>query len=213
LVPGDVQSFAFFRGQEQFHACQYYLRCLGNTEIRCPSLSIRGEDTKWLDAYWQRRGWQASSRVLVMHPGSGGKRKRWAMDGFAQVAHWWRERAKGQVVILLGPAEDGEVMVWSQAGIVESSLSLWQVSALLSRADLYVGNDSGVSHVAGAVGARGVVLFGPTSPDQWRPLGGALTVIVNQRYRATAPEQVGISLREVSSEVVITELARLGGIG
>jgi ADP-heptose:LPS heptosyltransferase len=212
LVPGDVRSFAFFRGQDQLHVCQYYLRCLGCTEIRCPSLAVRDEYKKWLDTYWQHLGWPPSSRVLVLHPGSGGKRKRWAMNGFVEVARWWRGRTNGQVVILLGPAEDCEVAVWSAEGIVERSLSLWQVGALLSRADLYVGNDSGVSHLAGAVGARGVVLFGPTSPEQWRPLGGALTVVTNQEYRATMPDQAGISLQEVPPEVVITELARRGGI-
>lgn len=116
-------------------------------------------------------------------------------------------------MILLGPAEACEVAVWSKEGKVESSLSLGQVGALLSRADLYVGNDSGVSHLAGAVGARGVVLFGPTSPEQWRPLGGILVVVTNQEYRATMPDQVGISLQEVPCEVVVTELARIGGSG
>jgi len=212
LVPGRVQSFAFFSGQEQSHACQYYLRCIGGRETRCPSLTIGNEDDKWLDAYWQLHGWRSSSRILLMHPGSGGKRKRWAVDGFAQVARWWKDRANRQVVILLGPAEECEGEMWRNEGVVENSLSLWQLGALLNRADLYVGNDSGVSHLAGAVGARGVVLFGPTSPEQWRPLGGALTVISNQAYRATAPDNVGISLQEVLPEAVIVELARIGGI-
>ena len=90
--------------------------------------------------------------------------------------------------------------------------SLWQVGALLSRADLYVGNDSGVSHLAGAMGARGVVIFGPTCPEQWRPLGGALTVIENRAYRVSVPDAAGISVNEIAPEAVIAELALAGGI-
>lgn len=212
LVPNGIRAFAFFRGQEQAHACRYYLRCIGNEEIRCPSLAIVNEDKKWLDTYWQMRRWNAASRVLIMHPGSGGKKKRWAVEGFVHVARWWRSRANGQVVILLGPAEEQEEEVWENVGTVENTFSLWQVAALLSRADLYMGNDSGVSHLAGAIGARGAVLFGPTDPEQWRPLGGALKVIINSAYRATTPGVAGISLNEVPSEAVIAELAQLGGI-
>ena len=212
LVPGSVRSFAFFSGQEKSHACQYYLRCLGSTEIRCPSLVIGDKEKKWLDAYWQFHGWRSSSRILVIHPGSGGKRKRWSVEGFIHVIRWWKTRTSGHVVILLGPAEEHESAAWRHEGIIESTLPLWHVGALLSRADLYVGNDSGVSHLAGAMGARGVVLFGPTCPEQWRPLGGALTVVANKAYRVTAPDAVGISVNEVPPEAVIAELALACGI-
>ncbi len=212
LVPGGSRSFAFFSGQEKLHACLYYLRCLGSTEVRCPSLAVRDEDRTWLDEYWQLNGWRPSARLLVIHPGSGGKKKRWAREGFAHVANWWKTRTNRHVMILLGPAEEGEVEFWQRAGIVESSLSLRQVGVLLSRADLFLGNDSGVSHLAGAMGARGVVLFGPTCPEQWRPLGGSLSVLVNRAYRTATPDAVGVSLEEIPAETVIVELVRAGGI-
>lgn len=211
LVPNGIRSFAFFRGQEQLHACRYYLRCVGGREIRCPSLAIVAENRKWLESYWQLKGWNAASRLLIMHPGSGGKKKRWAADGFVSVARWWTMDSARQIVILLGPAEEHEEALWKKVGTVEKALSLRQVAALLSRTDLYVGNDSGVSHLAGAVGARGAVLFGPTNSEQWRPLGGALIVIGNKAYRTTIPD-AGISLNEVSPDAVIAELARISGI-
>jgi len=211
LIHGTVQSFAFFRGQEKYHACQYYLNCLGSKDIRCPSLIIGNEERKWLATYWQLHGWNASARFLVLHPGSGGKKKRWVVEGFVRVARWWKSGTNRHVVILLGPAEEHEGAMWQREGIVENSLPLRYVGALLSRADLYLGNDSGISHFAGALGARGVVLFGPTSFAQWRPLGGALTVIANTDYRKAVPDEVGISVYEVSPEAVIAELARISG--
>ena len=206
IAPGRVQSFDFFVGQEDCHVSAYYLRCVGVQEIRCPSLILGKKEEQWLDYYWAACGWHSLSKVLVIHPGSGGKRKRWEVNGFRTVTRWWREKRHNQVLILLGPAEEQEEALWRQFGKVEKDLSLLQVAALLSRATAYIGNDSGVSHLAGAVGARGVVLFGPTCPQRWRPLGGSLSVLQNGCYRAKMPHVSGISLSEISAEEVITAL-------
>ncbi len=115
------------------------------------------------------------------------------------------------VCILLGPAETGEAVHWKRFGRVESSLELAQVASILSRATLYIGNDSGVSHLAGAVGARGVAIFGPTRPDQWRPLGGAITVVRYHTYRKENPNRDGISLEEVPVQQVIDLLDQWSG--
>ncbi|MFZ0886937.1 MAG: glycosyltransferase family 9 protein, partial [Candidatus Binataceae bacterium] len=48
---------------------------------------------------------------------------------------------------------------------------LGEVAGISAASAAFVGNDSGPSHLAAATGARGVVLFGPTDPDRWRPLG------------------------------------------
>jgi heptosyltransferase-3 len=211
IAPGRVRSFDFFVGQEDRHASAYYLRCIGVQEIRCPSLTLGKKEKQWLDHYGVACGWDASSKVLVIQPGSGGRKKRWEVDGFRAVTHWWREKPQHQVLILLGPAEEQEEALWQQCGKVEKNLSLLQVAALLSRASVYLGNDSGISHLAGSVGARGVVLFGPTCPRHWRPLGGALSVLQNVHYRAKMPHVSGISLSEISAEEVIAALRRAEG--
>jgi len=48
---------------------------------------------------------------------------------------------------------------------------------VLARCDVYVGNDSGISHLAGAVGAPTLALFGPSDPLQWAPRGARVTVL------------------------------------
>src|SRR5262245_18700106 len=210
IAPGRIRSFAFFTGQEDCHASAYYLRCVGTKELRGPSLLLGEEERQWLDRYWRLHDWPPSSRVLIIHPGSGGQKKRWATEGFVQICHWWQQQKKGKVLILLGPAEEEEAESWRQTGgQIERNLSLLQVAALLSRADLYLGNDSGISHLAGAVGVRGVVLFGPTRPQQWRPLGGSLSVLHNAAYRAALSQVSGISLTEIPYEKVLVSLARL----
>jgi ADP-heptose:LPS heptosyltransferase len=104
-----------------------------------------------------------------------------------------------------------EVGEWKTVGQIVSDLSLLQVSALLGRATLYLGNDSGVSHLAGAFGACGIVLFGPTQPRKWKPLGGNLSVLQNTTYREAFPNKEGISLDEISVDAVIAGLRLFEG--
>ena len=208
-APGRVTVFPFFLGQVESHASAYYLNCLGEKvkEKLHGSLSVQLKERwlRWGAEYWRQREWE-SKHILVIHPGSGGQRKRWVSEGFRQVAQWWRDRGDREVLILLGPAESEEDAYWRCCGHVETSLELAQAASLLSRATCYIGNDSGVSHLAGAVGTQGVVIFGPTRPEQWRPLGGGLKVIKNSLYRKKWPDREGISLEEVTPEQVLESL-------
>jgi ADP-heptose:LPS heptosyltransferase len=129
--------------------------------------------------------------LLVLHRGAGAPAKRWALEGFADVATWWR-RSRGGVIELLGPAEDGEPPLTGTR--TASGWALPDVAALLAHADAYVGNDSGVSHLASAVGTPGVVLFCVTAPSRWRPLSPRLVAL---RGDAAAGE-VGSALAELS---------------
>ena len=208
-APGRAAVFPFFSGQVESHASAYYLNCLGETGEerlpRPPSIQLKEPWLQWGVEYWRQRGWE-SKHVLIVHPGSGGQRKRWRAEGFRHVAEWWRNSGDREVLILLGPAEAEEGEYWCRYGHAETSLELQQVASILIRASCYIGNDSGVSHLAGAVGAQGVVIFGPTRPEQWRPLGGGLQVIKNTCYREKWPDREGISLEEITPEQVLGRL-------
>lgn len=130
--------------------------------------------------------------LLALHHGAGAPAKRWALEGFADVASWWR-RSRGDVIELLGPAEDGEPPLTGTR--TAAGWALPDVAALLGLADGYVGNDSGVSHLAGAVGTPGVVLFRVTAPSRWRPLSPRLVAL---RGDVEAGE-VGRALAELSA--------------
>ncbi len=120
---------------------------------------------------------------LVIHPGAGAAAKMWALDGFRRVADAWRA-AGGEVAVVLGPAEHDQLGAWRAAGhgpIV--GLPIADVAMLVVSAPTWLGNDSGLSHLAGALDRRGVVLFGPTRAARWRPLATGL-VTVEFRDRA-----------------------------
>src|SRR5262249_6000005 len=109
--------------------------------------------------------------------GSGGRPKRWSRAGFAEIARRHVGRGWG-VTILLGPAEESEAGEWQHPGVhVVVGLDLVAVAALLAAGSSYLGNDSGVSPLAGAVGARGVAVFGPTDPRCWRPLSRGIAAL------------------------------------
>jgi heptosyltransferase-3 len=108
----------------------------------------------------------------VFHPGSGSPRKNWPAARFAEVVRRV-ERAGLAPLIACGAADEDSAEALAGAGgwPVAFGLGLRDLAGLLAGASLYVGNDSGVSHVAGAVGAPTVAVFGPTRALRWRPLG------------------------------------------
>ena len=170
---GRLSVFRFrgmLRGE---HAADYYARCVGVAPSPLGAPSIR-RDQVWLTAFKQRHHLDAR-RVLVVHPGSGSPSKNW--QGFEPMILGWCRRHADTIVLLRGPAEARDSIRNVPEVIAVDGLSLPQVAALLGDSALYLGNDSGISHLAGAVGARAVVLFGPSDPSVWAPRGERVHVV------------------------------------
>jgi hypothetical protein len=164
-----VLSHHVHRDDGPVHASVAYARDLAiAAPLSAPVLRLSGTAAALVS-------WRAApARRLVLHPGAGAVAKRWRSDGFRAVADGWCDGG-GEVTVLLGPAEEDLEPVWQAAGHpVARDLDLADAAAVIASADHYVGNDSGISHLAGAVARSGVVVFGPTRPARWRPLGGRL---------------------------------------
>jgi ADP-heptose:LPS heptosyltransferase len=111
----------------------------------------------------------APQSFLLILPGSGSRAKNWPAENFIALAK--RVEPQLRSLCLLGPAEAELTEIFRAAGIITlEGLELGEVAGIAAQARVFVGNDSGVSHLASASGASGVVLFGPTDPDRWRPL-------------------------------------------
>lgn len=149
------------------HASDYLARC-----VRVPAAPVclvpPAEAIDWANELWRRH--QLGESALVVHPGSGSASKNWR--GMTTIARRWRTR-HGPVLVLSGPAE-GSVDLPHDVLVREESLP--RVAALLRRGTAFLGNDSGISHLAGLTGTRGVVAFGPSDPVGWHPLGRGLRV-------------------------------------
>ncbi len=140
-----------------------------------PSLVPPAEDEQQASAIWQRLSLPDSSvGTIAIHPGSGGATKRWPPKRFAALASAIHQM--GYVPLLLEGPQDAEItsIVAEHAGVrlpIARNLTVGTLAALLRRCSAYIGNDSGVSHLAGLLGVRTLALFGPTAPTQWAPLG------------------------------------------
>ncbi len=128
----------------------------------------------------EQAGADPSRRLMVIHPGSGGPKKCWHLDNFLGLAQELAQR-EVEVLFLLGPAEmerlrpSEKVQIHAVAKCA-AHLALNQVVGLLSCADAFLGNDSGVTHLAAGMGVRTIALFGPTDPTVYRPLGRTVAV-------------------------------------
>ena len=116
-------------------------------------------------------GWDGRARLVVVQPGAGSVRKCWPTDGF--VAALGDRAGRGDVTLVLheGPADAAAVD--ALAARLPGALRLREpglpaLAGVLRLASLYVGNDSGVSHLAATVGAPAVVLFAAANLA-WRP--------------------------------------------
>ena len=122
---------------------------------------------------------------VVIHPGGGSRAKCWPAGQFAELAG--RLVASGKAVrVVLGEVEierlsDLETQAFADAGaVVARPVDYLELLAAVSDASLFVGNDSGPTHLAGILGVPTVALFGPTYPAVWRPLGPAVRVVCGE---------------------------------
>jgi ADP-heptose:LPS heptosyltransferase len=128
---------------------------------------------------------------LALHPGSGAPAKTWPTDRFLALA---AALSPGRPWLLVrGPAESA--VSAPPGAVVAHELPLRVLGAVLARAGLFVGNDSGVSHLAAAAGAPTLSLFGPTAPEVWSPLGPRVVTL-----RAPGGAMSEISVDEVAAK-------------
>jgi len=128
------------------------------------------EAQDWLVRHRVSRG----KPMLALHPGASGCGKRWPLDRFQSVAAFLE--SSHDFLIIEGPAEPGLAAELGRSfrpegRFIAESLPLGLLAGILSFCHAYLGNDSGISHLAAALGLRSVVIFGPTQPEQWAPSG------------------------------------------
>ncbi|HVG37944.1 MAG TPA: glycosyltransferase family 9 protein [Pyrinomonadaceae bacterium] len=119
----------------------------------------------------------------LLHPAAAFASKQWAAENFARIAEHLETR--GLRVVALAAHHEAALLGELQAEtriklLTLTGLSLPEVTALARRARLFVGNDSGVAHIAAAVGAPSVVVFGSSNVAHWRPWATAPAVVVRE---------------------------------
>ncbi len=120
-----------------------------------------------------------SDRAVAFHPGSGSGSKNWPLEGFVRVAE--RVKAAGFApVFSFGEADTEARRAFDRLNTgfaVLESLDLTALAEAYAASRGYVGNDSGVTHVAAAVGVPVTALFGPSDPDVWASRAPGVRVV------------------------------------
>jgi len=143
----------------------------------------------------------AASNLIVIFPGSGSPGKNWPADKFAALASKLSLSLsnRSNVAVILGPAEISLEPIFRDSGVpVLKQLDLPTVAAIARVASAFVGNDSGVSHLAAAAGASGVVIFGPTDPARWGPVApdarGQIVILRRNPIASIEADEVAAAL-------------------
>ena len=128
----------------------------------------------------EKKGVTKGRTLVLIHPGSGSIHKCLGPEKWAHIIQQLQYRGMSPVV-LEGPTDQDAVervqgLLSTQPPVLRD-LSLSLLVGVLAHMDLYVGNDSGVTHLAAIVGVRTGAVFGPTDPHRWAPTGRHVTVL------------------------------------
>ena len=123
----------------------------------------------------------AARPLVAIHPGSGSPRKNWPAGNWQRLGD--RIASSGARLLLIGGEADDSALdslalsLSVHAPLVARHLPLPTLAALLARCTAYFGHDTGISHLAAATGTPSTLLFGPTDPSVWAPLGEHVRIL------------------------------------
>jgi heptosyltransferase-2 len=169
--------------------------------LKWPS-SLREKARCWL----MKEG--GGKHMIILHPGSGSPTKNWPADKFAALAEKIETETDFMPLVVAGEADDEAVRIMKKIipdGRMLINQPIEEVASILSVSAGYVGNDSGVTHLAAALGIPVVALFGPTNPQIWAPRGKNVCVVRYGRKGSLAE----ISVEDVFKQVIREPVSKL----
>jgi heptosyltransferase III len=187
----------------RIHVVDYLAETLSINMLQGAEVSHRVGDPLWGRGNGVDEEWGPSlpyvDQPIAIHPGSGGAQKCWPVSSFAAIIQYlWQHNYP--VLLLAGPA-DHERMTQLQKLLVHPPQAemlhilldapLLEVAQVLQQCRYYLGNDAGITHLAAMLGLPTMVLFGPSDPTVWRPLGPSVEV-VHQPILAQLPVEIVI---------------------
>jgi heptosyltransferase-3 len=175
-------------GRENLHSVEQQLTLLGWTGVPVSDLpptrlTVTKEADAKIDARLHAMGLDRARPLALIHPAAAFDTKQWATENFARVAESLHARGFAPVAIVAQHEAQVAVALQGKSSapvIAFTDLSLPEVTALAARARIFVGNDSGIAHIAAAVGCPSVVIFGSSNVTHWHPWTLAPSAIVRE---------------------------------
>ena len=148
------------------------------------------------------------SAFALLHPTAAFESKQWATENFARVAEFLHE--KGLNIIAIATPNERKVLANLKQNsrvpiAIFDDLTLPEITALASKAKIFVGNDSGIAHIVAAVETPTVVIFGSSNTHHWRPWTNAPNEIVYSSEEFDKSE----SIKRITVENVIEAAEKL----
>ncbi|MFL5667420.1 MAG: glycosyltransferase family 9 protein [Ktedonobacteraceae bacterium] len=175
---------------ERMHIVDYLARSIGLdiTDKRFHPVGA-GEGEMWCGDPCGRpsllQGRKEDEVTIAVHPGSGGAHKCWPVPCFAEtIKQLWEHNCN--VLVLIGPADHArwaELQKLLPAPAKPAMLKvmidtpLTTVAEQVQQCRCYLGNDAGITHLAALLGVPTIVLFGPSDPAVWQPVGPSVEII------------------------------------
>jgi len=156
-------------------AAEHYCKPLESLAIYVdgprPRVHLNEADREAASGFLKMKGREP---IVAVHPGSGSEKKNWPIEKFAAVTRWVMDELAAQLLVVQGEADARAVQKMAELldgrrFTLARGLKLVELAAVLERCALYLGNDSGVTHLAAAVGTPTVAMFGSASPAIWEP--------------------------------------------
>jgi lipopolysaccharide heptosyltransferase III len=171
-------------GQQKTHSVEQQLALLGWTGVPVTDrprtqLGISSEANEKVKQLLAQAA-LTDRKIALIHPAAAFATKQWATEHFARVAEFLSGRGLAPVAIAAPNERPLLEKLCSEASVKITTLdpSLPEVTALAAHSELFVGNDSGIAHIAAAVGTPAVVIFGSSNIAHWRPWNSAPAEVV-----------------------------------
>lgn len=205
---------------EHIHIIDHFLRCMDLLGVphsnKIPKIFLNDEDLLFGESFLKGSIVDPKKMLIAVHPGSGSRQKCWPIDRYIELILWLNEEMNAQVLLISGPADTDTVEELRIKGndnfILVDKLPLPFLSAVIKRCNLFIGNDSGITHLAAAVGTPTVAIFGSTDPNTWGPRGERVRILYKKSPCSPCPSDTRrhcfsqICLESVTVEDVISKI-------
>ena len=212
-----------FWGQEKNHSAEQQLALLGATGVPVADrpksrLVVKPELEDFARRIFREYEIDENYRFALIHPVAAFESKQWALENFAAVVKFLSEQ--GIISVAVGTKNDLPVLLdlfnQSPLALMLYDKTLPEITALASKARIFVGNDSGIAHIAAAVNTPSVVVFGSSNIAHWRPWTNAPNEVVTKHLSCAPCAGFECSefdapqcIRRVSVETVIEVIERV----
>jgi lipopolysaccharide heptosyltransferase I len=153
----------------------------------------------------EKEGVKAETPLVVLNPGSGRAGKRWTVEAYRRVGEQLARRLGARPVLCWGPGEEALARTiaegMGEAPLIPPATSILELVALLRRASLVVGADTGPIHIAAALGVPTVGLYGPTDARRNGPYGPRVATVQSRSGRM---EDIGFGAVLAAADRLLT---------